>query len=93
MKLTSALCVSHARAIPSAPPASATIRLSVTTCRSSVPRPAPNAARTAYSRRRYAMRASARFATFAQAMASTSSVVPDKASSMGREALTSVSSS
>ena len=57
---------------PAAPPSMPRTRLSVSNCAISWRRLAPRAARTATSRPRACPRASSRFATFAQAMSSTS---------------------
>ena len=54
-----------------APPASASTRLSTSSCRTSRQRLAPSDIRTAISRRRATDRTSIRFATFAQASSST----------------------
>ena len=58
------------------PPATASTRLSVSSCRISRPRPAPSAVRTAISRRRAAPRATSSPATFAQAISSTNPTAP-----------------
>ncbi len=68
-----------APASPSAPPIAASTRLSINSCRTSRPRLAPNASRTEISRPRVVARASSRFATFAQAMSSTSPTTPNNA--------------
>ena len=67
-----------ARAIPSPtiPPSPASSRLSVRSCRASLPRAAPSAARMANSARRCPLRASSRFVTLTQAITSTSNVAP-----------------
>ncbi len=75
-----AYCTSRSRptkasSSPPAPPASARIRLSVTSCRSSRPWLAPSAVRSASSRSRRMVRATARFATLAQTMRSTKPAV------------------
>ena len=69
---------SAARAIssPSRPPGVDTIRLSVNIWRIRRSRPAPNAARTASSRRRSNERAISRFARLAQAMRRTHKDAP-----------------
>ena len=56
---------------PAAPPIDDSTRLSTSSCRSSRPRLAPSAVRTAISFCRDAARASSRFATFADAISST----------------------
>ena len=61
---------------PAAPPSIPRTRLSVSNCAISWRRLAPRAARTATSRPRACPRASSRFATFAQAMSSTSVTEP-----------------
>ncbi len=62
----------HAIATPVMPPSAARTRLSVSTCLTMRPRPAPIAARIASSRCRAARRASSRFATLPHAISSTS---------------------
>ena len=62
----------HAIARPAMPPSAASTRLSVSTCLTMRPRPAPIAARIASSRERAASRASSRLATLPQAISSTS---------------------
>jgi hypothetical protein len=69
---------------PSAPPATASIVLSVKSWRAMRPRPAPRAVRTASSRCRPNTRASARFATLAATSNSTNPVVASRTSSVGR---------
>ena len=69
---------------PSAPPASASSTLSVSSWRTSRRREAPSAARIATSRSRVATRASIRLATLAQAISRTSPTAPRKTSSAGR---------
>ena len=61
---------------PAAPPASAISTLSVSSCRTMRPRPAPSAARTAISRRRAAPRARSMLPTLAQAISSTKPTAP-----------------
>ena len=61
---------------PHAPPATASSTLSVKSSRISRRRPAPSAARIASSGERAAARASARLATFAAAISSTSATAP-----------------
>ena len=58
-------------ASPSTPPSSDSTTLSVSSCRTMRPRPAPIAARIAISRLRTVARTSSRLATFAQAMSRT----------------------
>ena len=68
------ICVASSRAphqamsTPSAPPAQASTVASTITCRISLARPAPIAARSAISRRRPAARARSRFVTLMQAI-------------------------
>ena len=69
---------------PSAPPASERITHSVSSWRTSRPRPAPSAARTAISDSRAAARASSRLATLAQAMSSTKPTAPSRTSTERR---------
>ena len=61
-----------ARTSPAATPSPERMTLSVRSCLTSRPCPAPIASRTASSRRRAAERASSRFATFTHAMSSNS---------------------
>ena len=58
--------------MPSAPPAKASIRLSVSSCRTSRPRVAPSESRTEISFCRVVARESSRLATLAQTISSTS---------------------
>jgi hypothetical protein len=74
----------HATTSPSAPPATPSTTDSVSNWRTSRPRPAPIAERTASSRWRAAPRASNRFATLALAMRSTKPTAPTSTSSAGR---------
>ena len=74
----------HASSSPPNPPASERTRLSASNWRTSRPRPAPSAARTASSRWRAVARASRRLATFAQAMRSTKATAPASTKSAGR---------
>ena len=76
--------VDEAKMMPTTPPASERTTLSVSSWRTSCPRPAPSAARTASSRSRRSSRASDRLATFEQAMSRTKLVVPSRMSSSGR---------
>src|SRR5437867_10279182 len=62
---------------PKAPLTSESTRLSVSSCRASLPRPAPSAPRTAISCRRLVARASNKFATFAEAISKTSPTAPN----------------
>jgi hypothetical protein len=62
----------NATRVPSAPPAAASTRLSMSSCCTRRTRLAPIAIRTLISRPREAARASSRFATFAQITSSTS---------------------
>ena len=61
----------HAIITPSAPATAANARLSVINWRTSLPRDAPSAVRTAISLERAAPRASSKLATFAHTMSST----------------------
>ena len=72
---------------PSAPPATLSSVLSVNNWRIRRPRLAPNAARTAISCSRRMIRASARLATLAHAINSTSPAVASSTSNMGRTCL------
>ena len=83
LRATSARTPASATIIPTAPPISASSRLSVSTCRVSRPCPAPSAARIANSPRRCAPRASSRLVTFTHAMARTSVTAPSSARSAG----------
>ena len=69
---------------PMAPPAIASMALSVSSCRMRRRRPAPSAARIAISDCRDAARASIRFATLAQAISSTRPTAPSSTSSAVR---------
>ena len=60
------------------PPAEASTRFSTTSCRSTRPRPAPMAARTATSLRRADARASCRLAMFTHAIVRTTSTQPNR---------------
>ena len=64
-------CPSTRCSSPPTPPAQASTRLSVSSCRTMRPRPAPSVARIASSRDRDAARASIRFATLTHAISST----------------------
>ncbi len=75
MRKRSARDVHPAHRIPSAPPATAIVRLSVKSWRTSRRRAAPSDSRIASSRRRDIARASSRTATFAQAINSTSTTI------------------
>jgi hypothetical protein len=61
---------------PIAPPATASSRLSASSCRTTRQRPAPSAARIEISRDRPTARESIRFATFAHAIISTNPTAP-----------------
>ena len=61
----------HARPMPTAAPAAASNRLSISNCCTRRPRPAPSARRTLISRARAAPRASSMPATFAHAISRT----------------------
>ena len=81
---TSATMAQRARRIPHTPPMAASTRFSVSSCRTSRPRPAPSAARSDSSRRREVERASCRLAMLAQAMSRISATKPSRMSSVGR---------
>jgi hypothetical protein len=83
-KVVSMPMVATANATPTTPPAAASSVLSVSSWRTSRPRPAPSAARSASSRSRPSIRASVRFATFAHAISSTRLVMPIRMSSSSR---------
>ena len=68
----------YASAVPTAPAASASSRLSVSNCCTSRPRPAPSAARTVISRCRAAALESIRFETFAHAISSSTDTAPNR---------------
>ena len=72
------------RARPRTPPHPASSTLSVSSWRTTRPRAAPIAERTANSRWRPAARASSRLATFAHAISSTSATAPNSTSSAVR---------
>ena len=74
----------HASPMPITPPAAPISRLSVRSCRTSRPRPAPIAARSAISRSRTDARASSRFATFVHAISSTQATAPSSTRIAGR---------
>ena len=76
-----------ATSTPSAPPSSASTRLSVINWRTRRSRPAPMAVLTASSLWRANPRASSRFARFAQAISSTQTAAPLSASSSRRDLL------
>jgi hypothetical protein len=73
---------------PTMPPPAASTRLSVDSWRSSRPRLAPSAPRTAISRSRTVARARSRCATFAHAMTSTNPTAANSARSAGRACFT-----
>ena len=77
-RATSGVAV-KARSTPSAPPSSASSRLSVRSWRSRRSRPAPSAVRTASSCRRTSARASSRLARFVHAMSRTHKAAPKSA--------------
>ena len=84
-KCCSAPFVPHAASnSPSPPPASASSMLSVRSCRTILPLPAPRAARTANSRLRPIERAMSRLATFTQAIKSTNPTAASNTSSNRR---------
>ncbi len=78
IKFLSTLKLQLASTSPSAPPASDSIKFSVSNWRMMRPRPAPRAVRTAISRLRPVARASSRFAMLAQAISSTHPTAPSK---------------
>ena len=78
---------------PTAAPSIVSTQLSVISWRSSRPRPAPSAVRTAISRRRASDRAISRLATLAQAMSRTNATAAISVSSAGRSAPNSSTSS
>jgi hypothetical protein len=84
VKATSRSRPAAASASPITPPISASSVLSVSSWRTSRPRPAPSAARIASSRLRRSMRDSIRFATLAQAISSTQPTAPSSTKSVGR---------
>ena len=73
-----------ASATPTAPPVRPSSRLSVSSWRTSRPRPAPMAARNASSRSRTDARASSRFATLVHAISSTHATAPSSTRIAGR---------
>ena len=77
--------------MPSAPPATDSRTLSVSSCLMIRPRPAPIAERIAISRRRAVARTSSRFATLAQAMSRTKTTATLMTSRIGRTLLTNAS--
>ena len=83
--------VTDAKTTPTTPPQTASSALSVSSCRTSRPRPAPSAARIASSRSRPSIRASVRLATFAHAISRTMPVMPSRISSISRAPLVSAS--
>ncbi len=78
---------------PSAPPATASTALSVSSCRAMAQRLAPSAVRSANSPSRTVARTSSRWATLAHAISSTSATAPSRTSSAGRACLTTSSCS
>ncbi len=78
-KPISARSMSTARPTPRTPPAVASSRLSISSWRMRLPRPAPNASRTAISFCRAEARAISRFARFEQAISSTRPTIPIRA--------------
>ena len=74
-------CRAQPTSRPSAPPASDSRTLSVSSWRTMRPRAAPSAARIAISRWRPVARTSSRLATFAQAISSTKPTAPSSTSS------------
>ena len=75
---------SAASTTPRAPPSTPTTMLSVSSCCTTRPRPAPSAVRTANSRALALQRARVRFATFTQAMRSTKATAAMRRRSTGR---------
>ncbi len=73
-----------ASAIPNAPPAAASTRLSAKNSRSRRIRLAPRAVRTAISELRPSARLSSKFATFAHAINKTNPTAPNSINSVGR---------
>ena len=88
---TSARVIHSASATPAAPPASARTRLSVRSCRTMRPLPAPSAERITISPSRAAARTSSRFATLAAAISRTRPTAPSRSSSFLRRSPTIVS--
>ncbi len=84
LKATSRLTHQRASRIPIPHPRIAISKLSVSSCRSSLPRPAPIAARIANSRSRSAPRASRRFAMFVHAIKRTKATAPRRIKSASR---------
>ncbi len=74
----------HASNNPQTPPRSDRTTLSASSWRTSLPRPAPSAARTASSRWREVARASSKFATLAHAMRRTKATAPARTRRAGR---------
>ena len=83
----------NASSTPSPPPITASSTLSVSSWRTSTPRPAPSAARIASSRARTVARAISRLATFATTISSTQSTAPSSTISGVRADRTSTSCS
>ena len=83
LRATKARTPATAMPIPSTPPIMARSRLSVSSCRMSLPFAAPSAARMANSARRWAPRASRRLVTLTHAMSRTRNTAPSTASSAG----------
>ena len=75
---TSAFTPPRESTMPVTPPSSASTRLSVSSCRTMRPRPAPSAVRTAISRLRTVARASSSEATLTQAMSRTNATAPEQ---------------
>ena len=84
---SSAAVAATTTAKPPAAPRRNSTRISVRSCRSSRPRPAPSAARTAISRRRAVYRAESIAATFTPAISSTSAAAPSSTLKKPRAAL------
>ena len=76
--------VPYASRSPSAPPAPASSKASVNSCRNTRPRPAPSAERIAISLRRLRARVNSRLPTLAQAMRRTNPTAPSRMRSIVR---------
>ena len=90
-RLRTASMIQRARNRPAAPPATASTRLSVRSCRTSRQRPAPSAPRSDISDSRAAARAKRTWATFTQAMRSTSATAAKSSRIAGRTSPTTIS--
>ena len=76
LKATNAATSTHATPMPPTPPSAPSIKLSVRSCRTIRPRPAPIADRRANSRPRSLAPTNRRFATLAQAISSSRPTAP-----------------